>query len=335
MTPYAELRADGQFGEAGYNLLFVLARQELRQFPALRPAPADDDAVWDVVGDFLINRGPRVAAMLLATASDDDSFSALLRTSLRHWLIDEVRKTDRGALRRRLERLISEDERFEIVPGGQAGPGRWRLAGTSGPPAGPPLADLYAAAWRVRDVRVPPWSSEERRGPAADSGSLGRIMLAVLTEGGGSLEPGTVVAVFADRLPNALDPAEAPLTDEDIAGPAAAEEDTGDPAEAVVGQELATNAVRVARDFHARMSTEERRLLPHLEGTISEQMKVTGRGRSQTYVRVAALQQRLHALLGKEQDRTLVVSELLMLCTAPPGLVPDGHADSPSKRVSR
>ena len=136
MSPYAELHADGQFGEAGYNLLFVLARQELRRFPVLQVATADDDAVWDVVGDFLVERGHGVTTMLLANASDDDSLSALLRTSLRHWLIDEVRKTDRGALRRRLERLISEDERFEVVPGGQAGAGRWRLAGTAGPPPG-------------------------------------------------------------------------------------------------------------------------------------------------------------------------------------------------------
>ncbi len=182
MSPYAELHADGQLGEAGYNLLFVLARQELRRFPVLQVATADDDAVWDVVGDFLVERGRGVTTMLLANASDDDSLGALLRTSLRHWLIDEVRKTDRGALRRRLERLISEDERFEVVPRGQAGAGRWRLAGTAGPPAGPPLADLCAAARSVRDVRIPPWSSEERRAPAADGESLGRIMLAVLTE---------------------------------------------------------------------------------------------------------------------------------------------------------
>jgi hypothetical protein len=42
MSPYAELHADGQFGEAGYNLLFVLARQELRRFPVLQVATADD-----------------------------------------------------------------------------------------------------------------------------------------------------------------------------------------------------------------------------------------------------------------------------------------------------
>jgi hypothetical protein len=335
MSPYAELHADGQFGEAGYNLLFVLARQELRRFPVLQVATADDDAVWDVVGDFLVERGRGVTTMLLANASDDDSLGALLRTSLRHWLIDEVRKTDRGALRRRLERLISEDERFEVVPGGQAGAGRWRLAGTAGPPAGLPLADLCAASWSVCDVRIPPWSSEDRRAPAADGESLGRIMLAVLTEAGGSLEPATVVAVFADRLPHALDPAEEPLDDDQAAGLVAASGEAEDPAEALIGQEAARDAVRLARDVFAHMSAEEQRLLPHLDGTIGDQMQVTGRGRSQTYLRVAALRERLRALLGDEQDRVRVLGELRRLCRTPAGVVPDGQADMPSIGGSR
>jgi hypothetical protein len=146
MTPYAELYANGQFGEAGYNLLFELTRQELRLFPDLRPATADHYAVWDFVGDFLVDRGSGVIAMLLATASDDEGVTRLLRTSLRHWLVDQVRKTARGALRRRLTRLISEDEPFEVVPDGRPGAGRWRLAGTARLPAGPPLVDLRAAA---------------------------------------------------------------------------------------------------------------------------------------------------------------------------------------------
>ena len=49
MSPYAELHSDGQFGVAGYNLLFVLVRQELRRFPGLQTATRDDDAVWDFV----------------------------------------------------------------------------------------------------------------------------------------------------------------------------------------------------------------------------------------------------------------------------------------------
>jgi hypothetical protein len=271
--------------------------------------------------------------MLLTRATDDDSFSALLRTSVRHWLIDEVRKTDRGALRRRLERLMTEDKRFEVVPDEQAGAGRWRLAGTADPPVGPPLADLCHAAWAVSDVRIPSWSGEERRAPAADGKSLGRIMLAVLTKAAGSVEPGTVVAVFADRLPHALDPAEEPLTEEEAVALATASAE--DPAEVVVRDELVSDAVRRARDFYAQMSAGERLLLPCLNGKIGDQMKATGCGKSQTYVHISALQTRLRALLGEEQDRVLVMGELLRLCGAPAGVSPDGEADVPSIVDSR
>jgi len=57
MTPYGELHAHGWLDDAGYNLLFELTRQELRRCPFCGPRPAGDDAVWDAVVDFLIERG--------------------------------------------------------------------------------------------------------------------------------------------------------------------------------------------------------------------------------------------------------------------------------------
>jgi hypothetical protein len=337
MSPYAELRANGQFGAAGYDLLFGLACQELRLFPVLQHDVADDNAVWDVVGEFLVERGSGVVTMLLTCATDDDSFGALLRTSLRHWLVDQARKTDRGALRRRLERLVSEDDRFEVVPSGQAGAGWWRLAGTGAAPAGPSPTDLRDAAWGVRDIRIPAWSSEDRRAPAADAESLARIMLAVLLKADGSLPPETVVAVFAHRLPRALDPAEEPLIGEEVAGLGTASVETDDPAEAIIAAMEARDAVHVARVFYLLLSAEERRLLPCLDGAIDEQMRAAGRGRSQTYLRVNALKVRLRALLGEEEeeDRVLVMYELRRLCGVPADPAPDGSADMPSRRGSR
>ncbi len=333
MTPYAELHANGQFGEAGYNLLFELTRQELRLFPSLQPATGGDNAIWDVVGDFLVERGRGVSTMLLTSASDDESVGRLLRKSLRNWLIDRVRRTSRGALRRRLTRLISEDERFEAVPEGQPGAGRWRLAGTAGPPTGPPFATLRAAAWGIRDVRIPPWNSEERRAPIADEPSLQRIMFAVLTEAGGSLEPETVVAVFADRFPHALDPAEVPLTNE--ATEVADGLEASDPAQAVVDMERDDDSARCAEDIYAHLSAEERRLLPQLHGTVREQMRATGLRKSQTYLHIKALRERLHALLGDEEDRGMMASELLRLCGGPVDEVPDSRGDVPSLPGSR
>ena len=336
MRPYSEFHASGQFGEASYSLLFELARQELRRFPGLRGGTGDD-AVWDVVGDFLVERGSGVAAMLLASASDDNSFSALLRTSLRHWLVDQVRKTDLGALRRRLERLLDEDDRFEVVPSGEPAAGWWRLTGTGVAPVGPPLTDLCRAAWGVRDIRIPAWTSDERRAPAADAESLGRIMLAVLAMAGGSLHPATVVAVFADRLPNALDPSEEPLADVEAAGAAGAVGAAADPAQVLAADEAAKIAIQTAEGFYSLMSPDERRLLPRLDGAISGQMEATGRGKSQTYLRINALKARLRALLGEESGdaRILAMGELRRLCGSPVDLTPDGDAGLPSIRGSR
>jgi hypothetical protein len=336
MSPYAELHAHGQFDAAGYKLLFELARQELRRFPGLRLDPADDDAVWDVAGNFLVERGQGVTAALLAEATDDEIFGKILRKSVRNWLIDQVRKTDRGALRRRLERLIGEDDQFEVVPEGQAGAGWWRLAGTEAEPTSPRLEDLRAAAWEVRGIRIPPWSSEDRRAPAADGESLGRIMRAVLARANGSLQPATVVAVFANRLPNALDPAEEPLAAADAAELAvgcAAE----DPAEAVIADEVASSAKRTAQCFFLVMSADERRLLPHLDGTIAKQQEAIGRARSQTYHHVKVLKERLRALLGEEDDEDwiLVMCELRRLCETPVGSWPDSDTDVPSMMGSR
>ena len=57
MSLYAELHANGQFGEVGCNRLFELARQELRLFPDLRAATSDDAVIWGYVAEFLIGRG--------------------------------------------------------------------------------------------------------------------------------------------------------------------------------------------------------------------------------------------------------------------------------------
>jgi hypothetical protein len=159
-------------------------------------------------------------------------------------------------------------------------------------------------------------------------------MVAVLTVAGGSLEPATIVTVFADRLPHALDPTEDFLTEAAANIADGAEGD--DPAQVLADREQVDQAVQRARDFYWEMSADERRLLPYLYGAIGEQMKVTGRGKSQTYLRVSALKQRLKALLGREDDEDdqLTLGELLRMCSAPVDAPPDSRDDLASIPVS-
>jgi hypothetical protein len=105
----------------------------------------------------------------------------------------------------------------------------------------------------------------------------------------------------------------------------------------MVADERERDASRSARNFYTVMSAAERRLLPFLCGTISEQMGATGRGKSQTYEHVKALKERLRALLGEEDDegRVLVLCGLRRLCGSSADLAPDGDADVSSIRGSR
>src|SRR6266508_4267941 len=137
ITAYEDLVELGHLDAAGLQLLFELARQEAHRFPSLAPPEGwTADALWDLAHDFFVDRGARVTTMLLAQASDEASIGRLLRRSLRNYLIDQVRKTDLGALRRRLEELLSDDPAVERVRAGEPGAGWWRLAGTSAAPWG-------------------------------------------------------------------------------------------------------------------------------------------------------------------------------------------------------
>jgi hypothetical protein len=71
--------------------------------------------------------------MLVVQAVDEASMGKLLRRSIRHWLIDEVGKTSAGALRRTAEKVLANMDAFAQVPPGEAGEGRWWLAGTRVP----------------------------------------------------------------------------------------------------------------------------------------------------------------------------------------------------------
>lgn len=84
------------------------------------------------------------------------------------------------------------------------------------------------------------------------------------------------------------------------------------------------------------MSADERQLLPHLDGTITEQMEATGLGKSQTYQRVKAFKERLRSLLGEEGRSSCSLGPAIP-STAPctrPCPTPAEDADQPSFSAS-
>ncbi|WP_143169045.1 hypothetical protein [Rhodococcus koreensis] len=300
----------GCLGQQGLALTEKLISEEIRKFPALEQRQLELD---DVIQDFLVDRIKPLTIMLMAQASNEDSFGRLLRRSIRNWLIDRARATGIGALRRSIEKVLSEESEFEKVPAGDEGAGRWRLVGEESTPWAGDLSVLVTAAWQVPDVRVPKWSSSSRRPPIADRASMVAIARAVLSTAAGSLETAQVVAVFARRFAAALDPIEMPLSETESDEIRSAEPA---PEDLVVALDSEVDAASAAAEIFARLSESERAILPVLANS-SEVQKRLGLGRSQSAHVAARLKAKIRDLAGTGPEAEQVTLEVIWLCGGP------------------
>jgi hypothetical protein len=311
ISAFDELRGSGQFGVECLDLTRRLIREEARRFPSLAPAGGwRQDDLDDLAGDFLADRIIPVTTMLIVQASDDGSAGRLLRRSIRYWLIDRVRKTGEGALRRRLEQVLTADDTFERVPVGEEGGGRWRLAGTGVLPWSGRLADLVDAARAVPRVRIPRWSSTTRRSPVADKASIIAVARAAFQTAGGSLEIAQLTAVFAARFPVVLDPVIVPIPDDPDT---VARDADPTPEELQVAADEELDSGVAAAEIVGMLSPAERRLLPHLDDQPTIQ-KILGCGRSQAFYHAGRLKAKLAQLLGETEDMRAVAREVIRLC---------------------
>ena len=307
---YRELQELGHLGENGVELLHELVGQEVRRFPVLLAPGAtwNSDAVDEFVQEFFVDRGPAVTAALLAQVTDVASMGRYLRRSVRHFLVDCARDTDVGAIRRKIEDLLSVTVLFAQVPRGVPGAGRWQLAGTAFVPYGGDLQPLVAAAYAVRDVQAVRWSGP-RRSPLASDASLVEILRAVLCAAGGSLEVAQLTAVLARRFPAAVEYADATIDEQTFKVAVAPFEDRPD-----VMLEVSDRA----QEVYAQLSPAQRALLPHLNKPIGEQMQVLGLGRSQTYAASGKLKAMVVELVPADGLRAEVALELYRLCVVNP-----------------
>lgn len=285
---------------------------EAHRFPVLEPTSVWQDAdLEDLCGEFLADRIHAVTRMLLVQAVDDASVGRLLRTSIRHWLIDQARKTAVGALRRRLENVLAVEDAFEEVPAGEAGEGRWRRVGTAVLPWSGRTEDLIDAARAVPNVKIPKWSSTTRRGPVADRGSIVAVANAVLKAAGGSLEVAQLVEVFVVRFPAVLDPAVGPLPNDLDASIVLGQGLT--PEQQLIAADDEVNAAVTAAEVVGMLAPWERQVVPHLDSPRSIQV-VLGCGRSQAYQHARRLKEKLTQLVGDGDNVRAVVLEVIGLC---------------------
>lgn len=301
-----ELQELGHLGPQGVKLLLQLTGQEVRRFPVLlgRADFWTSDAEMEWAHDFFIAKGAALTAGLLAQTSDVEAMSRYLRTAVRRFLVDRARKTDRGAIRRKVESLLAGTAAFVTVPLGFPGAGWWQLVGEPMPPYGGDLQPLVAAAYQVRDVRAVRWSGQ-RRSPLATDSALMEVLSAVLSAAAGSLEVAQLTAVLVRRFPAAADYADASLDQQLFDVAVAPLEDRPD-----VLYEVSDRA----KEVYDQLSPSQRALLPYLDKPIGEQAGVLGLGRSQAYLASGALKAVLLELVPDDALRAEVTMELYRLC---------------------
>lgn len=304
---YEEMQQLGAFGSVSHRLLFDLTAEEVQRFPPLlgdrRRLVADD--VWDLVQALFEEKGAAMTVGVLAQTADAASMGRYLRRCVRNFLIDRARRTPTGAVRRKVEELLSASPEFAQAPPGSPGAGRWQRAGELWPVYGRELSPLVAAAYAVPGVRAVRWSGS-RRAPLASDKDLTAILSAVLATAGGSLEVAQLVAVLVRRFPAAVEPADARL-----------DEQTFDRVTAPVDDPMTERSGEVgdrAREVYAQLSPAQRALLPHVTDPIADQMQILRAGRSQTYVAVRTLRTMLADLIPEDEWRDTVFHELVQLC---------------------
>jgi hypothetical protein len=308
---YDELRATGEVGDSTLLLMRNLAGQVTRT--ASFPPPEgynswSPEAVDDFLAELFAAKGNEFVLTCYVEASDDASLERLLLRTIRNFLIDQAKTTERGKLRRRLEGLLEKDLRFARVSRGQPGAGGWYLADQPNAPWQGDSTHLDLAAASVRGVTITRWNTS---GPTPKSvkDALLSVAEGVLRAAGGSVSMAVLTRVVETRF--ALI---APLIVGGIDGEIAAdfvEAETDPP-----GLELTVH--ETAQEIYQVLDLQERALLPHLGAPLDDQMQVLELGRARTRLAADRLAEKIRLMTAGDEDRDDVVRELLRLCVVQP-----------------
>ncbi len=199
MSALDELTVDGRLGDTGARMLYASVRAVGKGRGFKPPAGHDrwsKDAIAEVAHNFLADsRTPGRLAYLTIHATDDQSMERLLNTMVLNYLRDQGRRTEVGRLVRRINTLLTDDNRFLSAHD------RWSL--TTGPttPSTTPPEELARAADAVERVTVPRWNDRTARAhPHADAPSIARLCHTVLEAAEGSLTSADLARAIAARV---------------------------------------------------------------------------------------------------------------------------------------
>jgi hypothetical protein len=271
----------------------------VQPFPTLKPPGGwTKEAREDLLHDFLAEKLEDLTDAVMSVRDDETAILKVTTRVMKHWLIDQARKTDTGAIRVRLEELLHGSDLF-VKPAGEGE--RWALIGAE-QVSNVDIDSLLTAAKAVPGVRPVRWRDEHRRAPMASGPDLLRVLEAVLERAAGSVETGVLVTVFRRRFGVALT-SFVPLEDDDTLP-----ERLAAPREASA-VELDEAAARAA-EVYAQLSDRERRVLLHLHDHHAVQ-DALGVGRSTAYTVIGKVNDALQALAGEDVDHAAVAAALV------------------------
>jgi len=299
-----ELVSAGRFGPQCARLLYraVQAVAIARNFP---PPDGhvrwDADAAMDAAHDFLDGeRGRKRVTDLAIRATDDASLERLLHAAVLNFHRDRSRRTDVGALIRRVGDVLGRSDQFRASA---ADPSRWHLPGGPARPSTARPSTLAVAAGAETEVTVPSWTSEHRRAPLADFSSFERLIRRVLVAADGSLTAAQISLALLARL----DSRSIPLTVElDVL------EQLPDRSPAAQIEDEVLGRLHSAEVF-ARLSDRERILIATWEKPVRDLAETLGVRHSQAGLLRQRLAVRLAGELADEHGPEIVVSGLRAL----------------------
>jgi hypothetical protein len=313
---YDELVSAGRLGPQCARMLYraVQTVAVARNFP---PPDGhvrwDPEAAMDVAHDFLDGeRGRKRITDLAIRATDDASLERLLHAAVLNFHRDRSRRTDVGALIRRVGDVL---DRSDLFHESGARPSRWHLRGAPATPSRARPSALARAAASEPELIVPKWESERRRAPRADFETFERLIRRVLLAADGSLTAAQISVALSARL----DPRLVPLTVElDVLERMPDRSADAQTEDQVLGR-------LHSADVFDRLSDRERILIATWEKPVRDLGAVLGVGHSQAGALRQRLAVRLAGELAGDRGPEIVVNELRALAAEWMGQRTDGH----------
>lgn len=310
MSAFDEIarRADAG-GPETVRLLRQLGAQVTRtsSFPppsgyATWSAAAVDDLLADMFSQE--NRSKVFVLACYLQATDQVSLERLILRSIRNFLIDQAKGTERGKLRRRLDNVLSKDSRF-IRPPDLKGIRAWALLNHLFGLWQGDLDSLHAAAARVRGYQILRWNSAGKT-PRQTVIALTAVCHGVIDHADGSVRDEDLAKVVERRFALLAPPVFVEMPDGSSAAAAAW---------VVSGDEPWTNigVQSRAEELWMTLSQAERVLLPVLGSSMDERRAATGLGRAATQALGDALADRLRLATVDDEDREEIVLRMVEL----------------------